>query len=98
MTDNSFICAQGNKTMYYEQSEKRLYVFGNNDNCNLYKIVWNDKLARDDYMIVPPYVSKIHPNASLYEIPDRLYLTASGPNCSFLHLIEYGIFLVQMHI
>ena len=35
ITDNSFVFGQGNKTIHYEHSKNILYVFGNNDNCEL---------------------------------------------------------------
>jgi hypothetical protein len=78
--ERTFICAQGNKTIYYKQLEKTLYVFGSNDGCELYKLVYDGIKARYDYIIVPP--SAIHPNARLYEIDATVWLRANGPNCS----------------
>lgn len=83
MTDESFVCAQGNKTLHYEQCEGLLYVFGNDDNCELGNFWFDDNDNRYNYIILKPHKNSQFPNASLYEIEETLTYEASGPNCSF---------------
>jgi len=77
MQEGSIICAQGNKTLYYDNNLKILYVFGIRDNSNLYLINGSKQTE------IKPFQSIAHTYAHLYNIiTDSLYLVANGPNCT----------------
>ena len=87
-SDDSFICAQSNTTIYYNSKNKSLYVFGHNDTykfCHITINPYDDSVVKCTIVNAAFKQSHSYPNCSLFKIDpaNKLKFEASGPNCSY---------------